>query len=359
MRDCFRYSIFFSFISILVLFISKNYIINTVLDNTIPYNLLYLLAISIPFCALSSCLNGYFMAKEKISTVIISQALEIILQIIVVLFFYYFHLLNSNYNICLALILGIVISDLISFLYLLKDYFKDYKKYLNLSKTTYKFKKEICKISLPVAITTYIKSGLSTIKTTLIPIALVQYGLSYNDALSFYGLISSTIMALLLFPFTFIQSYCAMLIPKLSSYDLKNNLEKIKKISKKSLFLTFIFSLIITIILITFSSWIDTYLYKTLKVDFYLKILAPIIIYIYMDNVIDSLLKSLNLQVSVMIINILDLIISILLIKFLIPILGINGYIFILYFSEIFNFTISLFILARRLNNKHRTFNIF
>lgn len=351
MRDCFRYCIFFSLISLLILFVSKNYIINTVLNNTIPCNLLYLLAISIPFCALSSCLNGYFMAKEKISTTIISQAIEVIMQIIIVLFFYYLNLLNSTYTICLALVLSLVISDLISFLYLLKEYFKDYKKYLNLTRKTCTFKKEICQISLPVAITTYIKSGLSTIKTTLIPIALVKYGLSHTDALSFYGLISSTIMTLILFPFTFIQSYCAMLIPKLSSYNLKTNLEKIKKISKKSLFLTFIFSIITTFILIIFSSWIDTYLYKTLKIEFYLKILAPILIYIYMDNVIDSLLKSLNLQVYVMIINILDLIISIFLINFLIPLSGINGYIFILYFSEIFNFTISLYILSKRLNN--------
>lgn len=349
MRDCFRYCVFFSLISFLVLIISKDYIINVVLSNSIPINLLYLLATSIPICSLSSCLNGYFMAKEKISTVIISQGLEVVIQIIVVLIFYYTNLLNTAYNICLALILGIVIADLISFIYLLIDYLKDYRKYKNLKKTTNKYQKEICKISLPVAFTTYIKSGLSTIKTSLIPIAFVQYGLSYNDAVSYYGLISSTIMTLILFPFTFIQSYSSMLIPKLSTYNLEKDIKKFRAISKKSIFLTFIFAILITIILITFSSWIDKYLYKTLKIEFYLRILAPIIIYIYMDNVIDSLLKSLNLQVFVMMINIIDLIISILLIKFLIPILGINGYIFILYFSEIFNFALSLFILWKRL----------
>ena len=67
-----------------------------------------------------------------------------------------------------------------------------------------------------------------------------------------------------------------------------------------------------------------------------------------MDSVIDSLLKSLNLQVYVMIINIFDLLISILFIKFLIPQFGINSYIFILYFSEIFNFLLSLFVLCRK-----------
>lgn len=358
MSDCFRYCIFFSIASLLVFLFSKDYIINIVLDNSIPINLLYLLAISIPFCSLSSCLNGYFMAKEKIWTVITSQTIEVFLQIIIVVIFYYCNMLNTTYNICLALILGLVISDLISFIYLLRAYLKDYKKIKKLSESVNKFKKEICKISIPVALTTYIKSGLSTIKTTLIPIAFVQYGFSYNDALSYYGLISSTIMTLILFPFTFIQSYSNMLIPKLSTYDIKKDRKKVLLISKKSILLTFLFSLCITIILISSSSWIDKYLYKTLNMEFYLKILAPIIIYIYIDNVIDSLLKSLNLQVFVMIINIIDLIISIYLIKFLIPIFGVNGYIFILYFSEIFNFTVSLFVLNRHLNNNHAQKNI-
>ena len=166
--------------------------------------------------------------------------------------------------------------------------------------------------------------------------------------LSYYGLISSTVMSLILFPLTFIQSYSNLLIPKLSKYNINTDLNKIIKITKKCLILTFIFSIITTIVLIVFSHWIDDNLYKTLSVEFYIKILSPIIVYIYMDSVIDSLLKSLNLQVYVMIINIFDLLISILFIKFLIPQFGINSYIFILYFSEIFNFLLSLFVLCRK-----------
>ncbi len=288
------------------------------------------------------------MAYEKIKTVIISQVIEILMQISIILLFYYNNFFTNNYQICFALVISTVIADICSFVYLIYYYNIDYKKSFTNTNYQSNFIKEICKISLPVALTTYIKSGLSTLKNTLIPLALVQYGLSHNEALSYYGLISSTVMSLILFPLTFIQSYSNLLIPKLSKYNINTDLNKIIKITKKCLILTFIFSIITTIVLIVFSHWIDDNLYKTLSVEFYIKILSPIIVYIYMDSVIDSLLKSLNLQVYVMIINIFDLLISILFIKFLIPQFGINSYIFILYFSEIFNFLLSLFVLCRK-----------
>lgn len=315
----------------------------------VSMHLLYFLAIALPICSLSSCLNGYFMAIKKISIVIVSQILEVLIQIIVVFIFYAFNIFYSTENICLALILSLIISDTCSFSYLIYKYFIDYKNYINLSQTQHRFKNKICKISLPIAFTTYIKSGLSTLKNSLIPIAFVSYGLSYDESLSYYGIISGTVMTLLLFPFTFIQSYSSLLIPELSTYSIKKDSKKIIRIAKKSLSLTCIFSIFIVIILIIFSHWIDEYLYKTMSIEFYIKLLAPIIIYIYLDNVIDSLLKSLDLQIYVMLINILDLIISILFIKFLIPIFGINGYIFILYFSEIFNFLLSLFVLRKKI----------
>lgn len=350
MRGCLRYSIFFSLISALIIVIFSPYVSNTVLKNSIPIYLLYLLALSLPFCSISSCLNGYFMALQKIFVIVVCQILEIAIPIVTVIIFYKFNLFNNTTNICLALILGLVISNVISSSYLGYKYLLDYKKIYSHNEKS--FIKQICKISLPVAFTTYIKSGLSTLKHSLIPIALMGYGFSYNDSLSYYGIISGTVMSLILSPFTLIQSYCNLLIPEISTYDKTTSMKKVTYIAKKSIFMTFVFSLMTVITLILFSHWIDTNLYKSLDIEMYIKLLAPIIIYIYMDNVIDSLLKSLDLQTYVVVINIIDLITTILCINFLIPKFGVSAYIFILYFSEMFNFSLSLYILRKRLNKK-------
>ena len=77
----------------------------------------------------------------------------------------------------------------------------------------------------------------------------------------------------------------------------------------------------------------------------------------YLDNVIDNILKGLGKQVSVMMCNILDLVISVSFIYFLLPVFSTNGYIIVLYISEILNYTISVMTLFRTTDLKFKFFN--
>ena len=67
----------------------------------------------------------------------------------------------------------------------------------------------------------------------------------------------------------------------------------------------------------------------------------------YMDHIIDCILKGLNKQFGVMCCNILDLSITTCFIYFLLPVLGIKGYVLSIFFSEVLNFSISLFQLYK------------
>ena len=67
----------------------------------------------------------------------------------------------------------------------------------------------------------------------------------------------------------------------------------------------------------------------------------------YMDHIIDCILKGLNKQFGVMCCNILDLSITTCFIYFLLPVLGIKGYVLSIFFSEVLNFSISLFQLFK------------
>ena len=72
----------------------------------------------------------------------------------------------------------------------------------------------------------------------------------------------------------------------------------------------------------------------------------------YLDNIIDAMLRGLDRQVEVMYCNIADLFITISLIYSFIPIYGIYGYIAILYISEIFNFSVSVYQLYKETHFK-------
>ena len=71
----------------------------------------------------------------------------------------------------------------------------------------------------------------------------------------------------------------------------------------------------------------------------------------YLDIVIDSILKGLDAQVNVMGINIFDCLVSIAFIYFLVPILGFSGYIISIFISEIIDFSLSGYTLIKILKN--------
>ena len=82
-------------------------------------------------------------------------------------------------------------------------------------------------------------------------------------------------------------------------------------------------------------------MYQNAEVAVYIKLLAPLLFFMYLDTIVDSILKGLDAQVSVMLCNIIDLLVSIFLIYFMVPILGLPGYLLVICVSEVLNFTIS------------------
>ena len=99
-------------------------------------------------------------------------------------------------------------------------------------------------------------------------------------------------------------------------------------------------------------------LFKNLACATYIKILSPLILFMYLDSIIDSMLKGLNKQFEVMVCNILDLILVIGMLYFFIPLWGLTGYLLTIIISEIFNFSISFFQLYHTTKFKMQPFLI-
>jgi stage V sporulation protein B len=250
--------------------------------------------------------------------------------------------------VCLALVIGDVISEIVSFIYTYFIFILDKKKYLNnLSRENSNFWGKIFKITIPVSISSYIRSGLNTLSQILIPMRIRKSGISYEYSLSQYGIISGMVMPIILFASVFIRSFSGLLIPEFSNYKATQNYKRMSNVIKRSFNLTFIFSILISGILWNFCTDISNLFYKSTDISIFIKILSPLVVLIYIDNIIDSILKGLNKQTAVMVCNIVDLLVSISFIWFLLPIFGITGYIIVIFISELLNCSISFFELMR------------
>ena len=347
-KKCIIYSLFLGIISGIVIILLSDFVVTKCLHSKISKIPLYAIAIGLPFISMSSAINGYFAAVRKVFKTSSSQILEQFVKILSTSFLLSLFLPKGLEYACLALIIGDVVAEVISFTYIFLLYLNDKKKLSDFGYIKNKnYRKDILSISLPIAFTSYIKSGLSTLKQLIIPIRLEKSGLSCQKALSDYGIVSGMALPLLLFPSVIITSISSLLIPEYSSFYAKNDTNQINRISYKLLKITFIFSICVFGIFFTFPDELCSLMYKDTNVVYYLKLLSPLIILMYIDTIVDGMLKGLNEQVAVMKCNILDLFISTILLYILLPKMRIMGYIVVLYISEILNVVISIMQLIK------------
>lgn len=279
------------------------------------------MAISLPFSSLVTSLSGYFTGVRRVSKTSLSRILTMCLQVILTCYFLYILPCNDLSIVCTYLILASSISCVFEFVFTYILYVIDRKKVLNTSLPSKdNFLKKILRIAFPVAITSYVRSGLSTLKQMLIPFSLEKHSSSCDKALSQYGLINGMTMPIIMFPCIIITSCANLLIPEFARYNIKKDFNRMNQIIGFIFKFTSFFSICTIGIFLTFTEEICFLVYNNLEISEFLVILAPLVILIYLDKIIDAMLRGLDKQVGVMFCNIFDLFLTIVLIYTLVPV---------------------------------------
>lgn len=342
---CIIISLSFGFIACVIFCLNASFIAKICFHNKVGNSIVYLISIALPMIAISSAISGYFTAVRRVYKSVIANCLEYIAKIIITILLLKKYILTGNIeNICFALILGDVLSEVCSFTYNIIVFIFDLNTKLDntcIGKNNH-FLHRIFRILLPVAFTSYIRSGLSTLKQLIIPSSLEKNGINCDVALAEYGTITGMAMPIVLFPATFLTAVSGLLIPEFSRYYVKKDYVKIKKYSDKLIIGSFLFALFLTFLYVIFGNTLGEVIYHDAQIGIYIKMFAPLIPFMYVDIVVDNILKGLDAQVNVLFINIVDLLVSISFIFFFVPVFGIKGFIASIFASEILNFILSL-----------------
>lgn len=346
-RNCILFGILLGLLSSIILVLLANIISGKWLNNQVSPIPFYFIAIGLPFIALSSVINGYFSAVRKAYKSAFSQVIELTIKIVISIFLLKFYPISNVEIICIYLIMADVISEIFSGILLFVLYKFDIRNYLKRKTSLENFKKIIFKITFPVSITSYIRSGLSTFKQFIVPNRLLIFGLPYSIALAEYGKITGMALPVIMFPIVFISSFSSLIVPEFSSLLAKGYKKRIITVTHKIFLITSLFSIIVTIFLLIFANDISLAIFQNIDCAIYIKLLSPLVLFMYLDNIIDNMLKGLNQQFQVMFCNIVDLILSICILYFLLPKIGIFGFIISIYISEIFNFIVSYVTLRK------------
>lgn len=196
-------------------------------------SLIRILAVSLPFCILHSCLMGYFTGKKQIAPSALSQLIEQLFRIGCAFFYYAVFSKNGQELNALIMALGQLFGELAAALYSLLYLFfhpsSDGQTSCFCSKNGLLFHidhqfcrqlstiaKQLLSVSVPLALNRMLICILQAAESALLPQKLQAFGLSSKEALSAYGTFTGMALPLLLFPTALTGSLGTLLLPSIA-----------------------------------------------------------------------------------------------------------------------------------------------
>lgn len=346
MKVSIRYSLFFGILAgglllLLAAPIGKNLLSDA---RTVPS--LQLLAISLPFMALTSALSGYFTAVRRASKNALTQIFEQGLRIAATVLLTSFFSNGSLERACLWVVAGAVIGNCFSFLYCLCLYIIDLRRFHKGERSEKDLhapmQKKLLSIALPVAFSSYLRQGLVTIEHLLIPWGLKKQGSSQTKALSTYGLMQGMALPVVMFPYAFLSPFCSMLVPEIAEKRAAGDDRGVEKITHNVLSFVLAFGIGTAGLMLCLSTELGLVACNSKEAATYIRLLAPLVPIMYLDTAVDSILKGLDEQLWCMRVNIIDSALSVVIVLFLLPRIGIYGYIAEIFACELINASLSI-----------------
>ncbi len=330
----------------LALFCLAPYISASWLGSKSAIQLLRMLSIGLPFISLSSCINGFFIALRKAKNTATVQISEQLFKMLIT--FILIYSMAERSDLCLLLVVfANVCSDIFSVVISLSLCSREAKTLPKRQRTRGGISASVLAITLPVSISSFLRSALTALEHILIPKGLRKSGLSYGASMAAYGVLNGMALPIIMFPASFLYSFSSLTVPEMAEANERGDKAEIITKMKQILSAFLFFSVGAAGLIFAYGSDLGQAIYKSDKVGYYLHILAPLIPIMYLDNICDSMLKGLGEQLFTMKVNVIDAASCVLCVFFLVPKVGIMGYVAVILLSELINFGFSIFRLKK------------
>lgn len=272
--------------TILIVTFSDN-ICGKLLNNVEYSSGIKIIASTLVLTAMTSSIKGYFHAHRKISIPLISGCIEFFVRNISIAIIIY----TFNTNVITMLSISILVGESTSMIFLFISLIKHLQQ-TNLL-TDVSFKSYIVK-SIPIALNSSIPLILSTCNDALLPITLRQCGSSAEQSFELYGMFEAIVIPIIFFPSSILCSLSCIIVPEIARCNTSRNYLRVRSVSFKAIRLTLIFSLMVSIGLFMFGDNLAILIGSTPFSGKIVKILSPVVPLIYLEIVLESILKGLG-----------------------------------------------------------------
>ncbi len=312
--------------------------------------LLRICAFSFPLSSLHCCFNGYFYGQKNTKLPSFTQIAEQLVRIGSVLLIYSFYYTKNQVPTiaitCFGMLLGEAAALLISSVYYLygcrqsfqPSSFSKLKNHLKAIPLHREIPWQLLSFSLPLTLNRVLVNLLQSYEAISLPAALKNYGYSTKTALSIYGVLTGMALSFVMFPSTFTHSVSVLLLPTVSEADAVGNSKagnlKLKRIVRRTILFSFSLGFLCTLFFYFTGNFCGQFLFQSTLAGRFIRILSFLCPFLYLKLTLCSVLNGLKRTKETLWINIFSVSLRLIAVLFVVPHIGIYGYLYGLLLSD-------------------------
>lgn len=301
--------------------------------------------------ALSSCFKGYFNAVRKPAICAIGDTGEFLIRSGTIVLSALRVVSHTEGTICNMMIRGIIAGNVFSLIFFGTAYFFCHNKNDNRCSLTFI---QYAGFAFPIMGGGIMTTALSSTNDALIPICLRQSGDSVSEALSSFGIFEAIVIPALFFPSVILCSASGIIVSEAARTSASGNKERIKRLTEVITSGTMIYAVFVSAVLIRFGRVIGEMLGGGELAGDIIVHTAPVVPFIYMEIVLEALIKGTGQQAFSSLNYLAEYIIRISSVLIFVPMLGFTGIVISYYASNMIGNTSRFIRLLKTTRMKFR-----
>lgn len=295
MMYCLTFGISLSTVFSVVIFIVADRLGLYLGENGSATTAIRIMSLSLPLAVTGSCIKGYFHARRKVRIPCISDFIEFAVKSVTIAVFAVFFLSKGYSDILTAVAVSVITGEIASCIFLCISYVSTRNPTPDKTAVISSFSVFIRSI-MPIVANAYVFVLLSGANEALVPIMLRKFSGSSAEALGEYGIFEGIIMPVLYFPAVIIQSLSCILVPEIARENSSGNIANVRKISSDAISNGISVALLSAAFIFTFGDEIALLTSDNPLVANALKMLCPVIPFIYLEMILEGIIKGIGKQ---------------------------------------------------------------
>ena len=323
------------------IYLKADWIAANLLQETRCAPLLRILTCSIPLESIHSLCNGYFFGQKQTKVPALSQLIEQTVRVASVYGIYIARFQTAEIMPIQMIMIGTVVGEAASVLYsvicasfCLKRLPKGKEASTDLHNLCPCIKR-VSRLAAPLSFGRVVLNLLSAAEAIYIPNRLMQFGYSSVDALSTFGVLTGMALPVILFPSAIANSASVILLPMVSESDSRGKQSDVAMTVRRCLCTCLALGFFSTIGFLIFGELIGRILFQNSLVGDFIMTLSFICPFLYLNTTLSSIMHGLGQTTRSFLFSLTGIGIRILFVLYVIPQVGIKGYLYGLLISQI------------------------